>query len=137
MKRITQKSAYGCGVACFASVCGMSFDEAVDFLGREYSVKHGWKPSDLVKSLNTFGYMYKNNYVRKNDQHKYPLGSVILIERSPQYTVGHYLLFTAKGWMNPWINLLETKDINEAKSGFRTELPGKPMYALMPQPWRL
>ncbi len=83
-KSITQKLDYGCGVACFAFVCNMNFDEAIKFLGREYSVKNGWRPSDLLKKLNGFGFNYKNYYVRK------------------------------------------------AKSGFRKELPGKAMYALIP-----
>jgi hypothetical protein len=132
MNSITQKSDYGCGIACFASLCNMSFDEAVEFLGKEYSVKHGWRPSDLVEALNRFGFNYKNYYVRKKDNFEYVPGSIVLIERSHKYPVGHYLLLTAKGWMDPWINLPETKDIQKAKSGFRKELPGKPMYGLVP-----
>lgn len=131
MKSITQELDYGCGVACFAFVCGMSFREAVTFLGKEYSVKHGWKPSHLVTALNRYGFNYKNHYVRKKDSVVYPLGSVVLIERSPGYPVGHYLVLSTEGWMDPWINLPYTKEIHQAKSGFRKQLPGKPMYALI------
>lgn len=132
MKSITQKLDYGCGVACFASVCNMTFEEAVEFLGKEYSVKHGWKPSDLVLALNKFGYNYKNHYVRKRHIVAFPPKSIVLIERSKNYPVGHYLTLTPLGWMDPWINLPETNDIQKAKSGFRKELPGKAMYALVP-----
>ena len=132
MKGITQKLDYGCGVACFAFVCNMTFEEAVVFLGKEYSVKHGWRPSDLVSALGRFGLSYKNHYVRRKDVDDYPRGSIVLIERSDDYPVGHYLTLTARGWMDPWINLSETKDIHKAKSGFRNELPGKAMYALVP-----
>jgi len=132
MKSITQKLDYGCGVACFAFVCDMSFEEAVAFLGKEYSVKHGWRPSDLVIALKQFGVKYKNHYVRKKGRVKYPVGSIVLIESSDTYPVGHYLTLSHQGWMDPWINLAETNNIHEAKSGFRKELPGKPMYALMP-----
>ena len=131
-KSITQKLDYGCGVACFAFVCNMNFDEAIKFLGREYSVKNGWRPSDLSKELNGFGFNYKNFYVRKKVHIEYPLNSIVLIEKSQQYPVGHYLVLTPKGWMDPWINLPKTNDIRKAKSGFRKNLPGKAMYALIP-----
>ncbi|AGL61840.1 hypothetical protein L336_0129 [Candidatus Saccharimonas aalborgensis] len=84
-KSITQKLDYGCGVACFAFVCNMNFDEAIKFLGREYSVKNGWRPSDLSKELNSFGFNYKNYYVRKKVHIEYPLNSIVLIEKSQQY----------------------------------------------------
>ena len=132
IESITQKIDYGCGVACFAFVCDMTFEEAIEFLEKEYSVKHGWKPSDLVVALNRFGLSYKNHYVRKSDSVKYPNGTIVLIERSESYSVGHYLTLTTRGWMDPWINLPETNSIVEAKSGFRKELPGKAMYALIP-----
>jgi ABC-type bacteriocin/lantibiotic exporter with double-glycine peptidase domain len=132
MKSITQKLDYGCGVACFAFVCNMSFDEAVTFLGKEYSVKHGWRPSDLVAALNRFGLDYKNYYVRKKDSVEYPEGSIVLIERSRTYPVGHYLVLTSEGGMDPWINLPYKKEISQAESGFRKQLPGRPMYAILP-----
>lgn len=131
-KSITQELDYGCGVACFAFVCDMSFKEAVTFLGKEYSVKNGWKPSDLATALNRFGFNYKNHYVRKKNSVEYSQGSIVLIERSHSYPVGHYLVLAAQCWMDPWINLPYTKDIDQAKSGFRKQLPGKPMYALLP-----
>lgn len=131
-KSITQKLDYGCGVACFAFVCDMSFKEAVTFLEEEYSVKHGWRPSDLVIALSRYGLNYRNHYVRRKDNVSYPVGSIVLIERSENYPFGHYLTLTHKGWMDPWINLPGTNNIHRAKSGFRTVLPGKPMYALIP-----
>ena len=134
MKSITQKLDYGCGVACFAFVCDMSFEEAITFLGKNYSVKNGWRPRDIVNELNRFGFTYKNHYVRKKTDEVYPLNSIVLIERTPEYPVGHYLVLTRRGWMDPWINLTGTKDIHKAKSGFRKELPGKDMYALVPIP---
>lgn len=132
MESFTQELDYGCGVACFARVCDMSFNEAIIFLGKEYSVKHGWRPSDLVTAFSLFGLEYKNHYVRKKNSVEYPVGSIVLIVRSKEYPVGHYLVLTTLGWMDPWINLSLTKDILQAKSGFREQLPGRPMYALLP-----
>ncbi|MCL4392559.1 hypothetical protein M1145_00225 [Patescibacteria group bacterium] len=129
---ITQELDYGCGVACFAFICNMTFQQAVIFLGKEYSVKHGWCPSDLVAALNRYGLSYKNYYVPKKRKTIYSNGSIVLIERSSSYPVGHYLVFHDNQWMDPWINLPEDKILKNAKSGFRSELPGKAMYALIP-----
>ena len=133
MKSITQELDYGCGVACFAFVCGVNFDRAVKLLGKEYSVKHGWKPGDLTAALNQAGFSYKNHYVRKKDVATYPIGTIVLIERSDAYPVGHYLVLSENGWMDPWINLGESRDLYSARSGFRKQLPGRAMYALVPR----
>jgi hypothetical protein len=131
-KSVTQESDYGCGVACFAYICDMTYRQAIKFLGKEYSVKHGWRPSDLVAELNGYGFKYKNNYVRQKIDITYPIGTIVLIERSAKYPVGHYLTLSKEGWMDPWVNLPTSNDLSLAKSGFRTELPGKAMYALVP-----
>jgi hypothetical protein len=129
---ITQKLDYGCGVACFAFVCNMTFEEATTYLGKEYSVKYGWRPSDLVKALNNYGHNYKNKYVRKKHINICTDGTIVLIERSPKYPVGHYLVLHGGIWMDPWINMPECNELAYAKSGFRERLPGKAMYALTP-----
>ena len=127
---ITQKLDYGCGVACFAFVCDMTFQEAVTFLGREYSVKHGWRPSDLVTALNRYELNYKNRYVRKISKDSYPEATIVLLERSPIYPIGHYLVLYNGRWMDQCINMAADNDVTHAVSGFRAKLPGKPMYAL-------
>ena len=129
---VTQELDYGCGVACFAFITNMTFQEAVIFLGKEYSIANGWRPSDLVAALNRFGLTYKNKYVRKKEGVIYPTGTLVLIERSPQYPVGHYLVSHNNRWMDPWINLPDDAALANAKSGFRSTLPGRPMYALVP-----
>lgn len=132
-KSVTQEFDYGCGVACFAFVTGLSYRQAVHHLGREQTVKFGWRPSDLSKALNDYGLRYKNSYVRKHAANdSYPNGTIVLIERSKDYKVGHYLVSYERLWMDPWINMTENNDIYYAKSGFRKVLPGKAMYAIVP-----
>jgi hypothetical protein len=131
-KSITQELDYGCGIACFAFVCSITFREAVSFLGRERSVKHGWKPSDLVDALQQRGLSYKNTYVRKQLSYQYPEDTIVIIERSIAYPVGHYLVLHNNAWMDPWINMQNNNNLENAKSGFRDILPGKSMYALIP-----
>ena len=90
-KSITQEFDYGCGVACFAFAANLTYKKAVKALGREQTVKFGWKPSDLTKALNNYGLSYKNKYVRKiYSNEAYPEGTIVLIERSEIYKVGHY-----------------------------------------------
>lgn len=132
-KSITQESDYGCGVACFAFVLGVSYKQAVATLGREQTVKHGWRPSDLVKALNDKEYRYENRYVRKRASNEtYTNGTIVLIERSETYRVGHYLVRHDGKWMDPWINMPQDAAIANARSGFRDRLPGNAMYALLP-----
>lgn len=129
---VTQKLDYGCGVACFAYICNLTFEQAVDFLGKEYSVQHGWRPSDLVSALSHYGFSYKNHYVRKKQDLVFPKGTIVLIERSADYPVGHYLVLDDDQWMDPWINMPKNNKLKDAESGFRSKLPGNAMYALMP-----
>ena len=133
-KSVTQEYDYGCGVACFAFVCNVTYQEALKLLGRESTVKFGWKPSDLCKELILQGYKYKNRYVRKLviEDSDYPDKTIVLIEKSTVYPVGHYLVKYKNTWMDPWLNLPDSNDINKATSGFRLQLPGKAMYTLIP-----
>lgn len=113
----------------------MTFQQAITFLGQEYSVKYGWRLSDLVAALNKYGFSYINHYVRKKPRSIYPDGAIVLLERSSNYPVGHYLALDDGKWMDPWINLPKDDNLALAQSGFRDELPGHPMYALIPNPW--
>lgn len=131
-KSITQELDYGCGVACLAFVLDISFQQALDVLGKDYSVKHGWRPSDLVSALNKNGFSYRNNYVRKKQINNYPDGTIVLIARSLEYPVGHYLVLKNNQWMDPWINMHKDNLLEHAKSGYRSKLPGVAMYALTP-----
>ena len=124
---ITEEQDYGCGVACFAFVCNMTFKQAVTFLDRQYSVRYGWRPSDLVAALNRYGFSYKNHYVRKKHNIIYPDDSIVLIERSVNYPVDHYLVFVGNKWMDPWINLPKSNNLALAQLGFRDELPSNVM----------
>lgn len=132
-KSITQEFDYGCGVACFAFAADLTYKQAIKVLDREQTVRFGWRPSDLTKVLNDYGLSYKNNYVRKTDTvDTYTDGTIVLLERSEIYNVGHYLIRHNGSWMDPWINMPLDNTLAHAKSGFRKRLPGKAMYAIVP-----
>lgn len=130
---ITQEHRYGCGVACFAFVNDISYKQAVLLLGREMSVKNGWRPADLVRELKNQRHVYRNTYVRNKDFVAKNDGTIVLIEPSGSYPVGHYLVYYRGRWMDPWINLPLDNNLARAKSGYRASLPGKSMYALVPE----
>lgn len=59
-----------------------------------------------------------------------PMGCGIVYMASligKSYKVGHFLLKTEKGWMDPWKT---GKTINEAQAGYRRILPGKKSWVI-------
>ncbi len=133
-KSITQEFDYGCGIACFAFALNIKYKEAAAILGSKQANSNRFWVKDFAAALNNSGHQYTSRYV--NDKLRkaiYKDGTIVLIRRSKQYNTGHYLNRYKGKWMDPWINLPLNNDINEAKSGFRKRLPGKPMYALIPE----
>lgn len=128
---ITQEFEYGCGIACFAFLLGVSYKQAAKMLGEVQSKSDRFWVKDLCSALNAQGLNYKRNYVK---QHIKPIllkdGTIVLIGRSKTHPTGHYLVRHNNLWMDPWINLPRSKDILKAKSGFRKRLPGIPKYVI-------
>jgi hypothetical protein len=129
---ITQEFDYGCGIACYAFVLGLSYREAAKRLGKEQAESNRFWVNDLTRALNEAGLKYERKYVKP---HVEPLiygeGTIVLIGRSKVYPAGHYLARYNNTWMDPWINLPENRHIDQATSGFRKVLPGIPKYAIM------
>ena len=130
-KSITQEFEYGCGVACFAFATNHTYKEAELFLGSKQAMSERFWCKDLAFELNKAGKQYTHKYIKPRLRNKiYQEGTIILIRRSKNYPSGHYLIRHNNMWMDPWINLPFDNDINNAISGYRKRLPGKPMYAL-------
>lgn len=131
---VTQEFDFGCGIACFAFALNLTYKESVFLLGPEQASSPKFYVKDLAKALNDAGLNYKSKHIKPHIRAQiYCEGTIVLIRRSKRYPVGHYLIRHGGYWMDPWINLVFNKNINQAKSGFRKRLPGTPMYALMPQ----
>jgi len=132
-KSITQEFDYGCGIACYAFILGISYSEAEHRLGNEQAVSQRFWVKDLTAALNTDGLRYERKYVKQHVESLiYKEGVIVLIGRSKKYPVGHYLVRYNKTWMDSWINLPSSRNIRQAKSGFRKALPGIPKYAIIP-----
>lgn len=131
---ITQEFDYGCGIACFAFALDITYQQAVQQLGEVQAGSTRFWIKDFTAALNNSDKHYIAKHIKPPMLRKiYTEGTIILIRRSKLYPTGHYLIRHNGHWMDPWINLPIDKDINNAKSGFRKRLPGKPMYALLPQ----
>ena len=129
---ITQLTDYGCGIACFAFACGVNYRQAEEFLGSDQAQSNRFIVKDFIAQLNRFGLPYKARHIHSGARVVYGEGMIVLIRRSRRYPVGHYLIRHKGKWMDPRINLTSQRDVRLAKSGYRSRLPGQPMYVLEP-----
>jgi len=131
MKTIVQEHPMGCGLACVASVAGVSYSDVLKIVQKELATSRGYYCRELVDALGKFSleYDYKKvtektkRYLRKD-------GVIVFVARSKKYPEGHYLVRTKKGWMNPWINY---PIISPTRAGFNQKLPGKAQWIIIPK----
>lgn len=132
MKSVTQENSLGCGIACVAYVCNTSYKTAKRkfFKGLGDSNNTGYLCKDMVKALSMAGKKYHYRYIKRKQ--KFKENTIVFLRRSKRYPVGHYIVKTKNGWMDPWINFkVDNPNINEANSGFRRRLPEKAIYAIL------
>ncbi len=129
MKPITQEAPIGCAVACSASLAGLSYKQMRIYFdnGRVKEQTSGFYNRDIVSALSKIKILAKAYSIKRWGNRKIKIGVIVFIERSKGYPVGHYLLKTKRGWMNPWINY---PNVNPAKAGFQKTLPGKVRWVI-------
>lgn len=131
MNAITQRDPYGCGLACIAFLLHKEYREIIKFINHSKAKNYGFTCKELVSLLTRLGLNYEYKYLKPRLRSKiYSSGTIVFIKRSKRYPSGHYLVRCQDSWMDPWINFSTNDKLNEAKSGFRKRLPGKPIYAL-------
>ena len=126
---VTQEDSAGCGVACVATLLGISYSSALTLFDNPESVRaEGVYARDIVKVLSRSGVKASFKYVKphiEKDINQY--GTIVYIAKNKDYPIGHYLLRTLNGWMNPWINF---PNIKEPVAGIVKTLPGSAQYAV-------
>lgn len=130
MKLVKQEDDFGCGAACVASILKRSYQDTLDLFenGKNRARIEGFYCGEIVTVLNSNNLVYEFKYIKPSIQRRiHKAGTIVFIKRSKKYPFGHYLLRTEKGWMDPWINFPQKK----IKAGFRTKIPGKPIYAIL------
>lgn len=141
MKKLQhQKDLNGCGIATLANLLNENYDEIKkDFEKKFYTIESGINIADMVRYLKTKGLNYKSKFFNQNKKYKYNKtegdkyskieNSITLIAKSEKYPVGHYLLRTRNGWVDPWIDL---PSIDKVRAGIRKTLPNNAWYVLYP-----
>lgn len=127
MNIVVQEDRLGCGVACVASLLGISYLNALKMFqnGKKKATFCGFSPKNIVFALKKAKLSYKTVYV-KNKKSKPKNGSIVYVGRCKKYPFGHYLLKTENGWMNPWVN----PPYEPRTAGFLKRIPGKIVYVI-------
>jgi hypothetical protein len=119
---VTQRHEWGCGAACVASLLAISYSDALARLEQRKGAgineqPKGLEPSPIVHVLRTAGYEVAKQYKTSS----WPLGTIVLLtwEFGRYKGCGHYMLLTARGWMDPWYNLNK----RPRKAQYRSVLP--------------
>ena len=132
-KSITQEAPYGCGIACFAFVANITYRQAADFLGPDQAKSDRFIVKRFREELNRYGLNYISKHIKPDQPIEPKEGMIVLLRRSRQFPVGHYLAYHEGKWMDPYSNLADDWNFQNPQSGFRDVLPGQMMYALMPE----
>lgn len=139
-KYVHQKDMNGCGIACLANLLNKPYDSVKkDFEKKFYPINKGVMCFDMVKYLNSLDKNYKLKFINQNPRHfnkveaeKFPKlqNSITLIYKSKKYPIGHYLLRTKNGWVDPWLNY---PSIDKVHAGLRKKLPNNAWYVIYPE----
>jgi hypothetical protein len=135
-----QKDLNGCGIATLANLLHMDYDKVKkDFESKFYTIERGINIADMVRYLKTKDLDYKSKFFNQNKKYEYNKAegdkyskmenSITLIAKNKKYPVGHYLLRTKTGWIDPWFDF---PSIDKVRAGIRKELPSNPWYVLYP-----
>lgn len=136
-----QKDLNGCGIACIANLLDKPYDWVKkDFEKKFYTIEKGIKIFDIVNYLKTHKLEYKSRFFNQNKKHKSNKAdagkfskiqnSITLIAKNEKYPIGHYLLRTGRGWVDPWYDF---PSIHKVRAGIRKTLPADPWYVLYPR----
>ena len=108
---MAQEDDWGCGVACVASLLGLSYKVAKQRLEKCKGCGVDVKPKGLdlepiVTVLHRAGVEVVADWFAK----EFPSGTIAYIEGAAPYDCGHYLLRVDEGWMDPWFNMHMPKE---------------------------
>lgn len=123
-----QEHSMGCAVACVASLCRVSYREAIElFETPEHAWTRGFYCSEIVKALGRAGFEY--SYAEfKSSRHfrrtQRP-GTIVFVAPCSKYPAGHFFLRSSEGWMNPWLNY---PWMDQVRSAVERHLPGRISY---------
>lgn len=118
---VSQLDKCGCGVACVASVAGLSYIQAklrLEAHGASQDwEKEGVEPRPMILALADADITVK----KRAGLRRWPSGTIVFLsdERGIYKGIGHYMVKTDEGWMDPWFNDPDWK----ARGEIRERLP--------------
>ena len=120
-KSVVQRDSMGCGIACVACVCDISYDKAKSlFKFPENANTKGYTIKAINEALASYGLKYKSKYIGRARDYKIKENSIVYFKKCKIFPYGHYMVKTDHGYMDPFINLHEVNyDIKKASCGFR------------------
>lgn len=131
---VPQEDLMGCGIACVASILGISYAKSKSLFDRHDGTRPDCYCPDIVRALERGGTGYNWREIRNGERVDYVPGSIVFVAASKHLPVGHFLVCTGSGWMDSWINLdISAPDIKGAKAGYRKCLPGRATYYIHPK----
>lgn len=111
----------------------ITYKQAEEFLGEEQAKSNRFILKHFREELNRYGLNYTSKHVRPGQVIEPVENMIVLLRRSKQFPVGHYLAYHNGKWMDPRINLHDDWQFEKPVSGYRETLPGEVMYTLIPQ----
>lgn len=128
IRAVAQEDQMGCGIACAASLCGISYNKAKKLFDKPQNAESiGYFCRDIVRALGKTDKQYSFRRIKRKIH--YPENSIVFIAYSKRYPAGHFLVRANNRWMDPWIDFPSIKDVH---AGFRKRLPGKCIYLIFP-----
>ena len=127
-KSVAQRHAMGCGVACVASVLGVSYDQSLQLFGEPKNAwTKGYSCKTIVQALSRGGkkYRFRKAHAKDCEENLTEDGTIVFTDYKGQYPSGHYLVRIKGKWMNPWVNC---PDMIPVRAGFVKELPARPIW---------
>lgn len=132
-RSVTQRHLYGCAVAYLAFVLQISYTRSLKLLKKRQRIYKGSYCRELLSVLQENKQEYVYNYLSKKRLWNLSKDlTIVYTKKSQEYPGGHFLVRFNSRWMDPWVNFQVTAKVSEAKSSFRNNLPGEPIYALFP-----
>lgn len=132
---VVQLDEWGCGVACIASLLGISYEDAYWLARREKgdSIAGGVPGLELhhiAMILQEGGIHVVADWQESED---FPVGTILFVEGPEPYDGGHYILRTQKGWMDPWANIRKPDEPRKSKLIKSYPVGAKFSVALVPK----
>lgn len=129
-KLVSQENPLGCAVACVASQCHITYQQALQLFDQpDYSWTRGFYCSEIVRAFAKVNleYSFEKYEIKKHAFWLEKAGTIVFIAPNAKYPAGHYFLRLPEGWMNPWANFPQMIPV---QSALEKNIEGEILYVV-------